>query len=99
MAKAGSPPDTTADDAANEPAPDPQADVCDRRGPAPSGRWVYTGPPGRIYTHIPVTVDPGDVIAWVELPAGDGAWEPTDDEVTRFPDNHRPEPDDNALEG
>lgn len=98
MAKASPPPDT-ADDAVDAPVPDPQPDVCDRRSPTPSmSRWVYTGPPGRIYTHVPVTVDPGDVIAWPELPAGDGAWESTDAEVTRLPDNHRPEPDDAITE-
>lgn len=54
-------------------------------------RWRYTGPPERVYTHIPITVDPGAVIAWYEQPAGDGCWEPTDDPVTQLPDNHRTE--------
>jgi hypothetical protein len=56
------------------------------------GTWVYTGPPGRTYAYIPVTVDPGDVIRHCGIPADDGCWQPTDAESTRWPDNHRPEP-------
>lgn len=57
----------------------------------PWGNWRYTGSTGRIYTHVPVTCYGGEVIAWPEAPADDGAWEPTTDPVTTQPDNHRPE--------
>jgi len=53
------------------------------------GRWRYTGPPGRVYTIVPVTPQPGDVVeTWGPL---DGCWEPTDAEPTRMPDNWRPD--------
>jgi len=63
------------------------------------GRWVYTGPPGRIYADIPVTPDPGDVIAWHSPPAADGCWTETDLPESRMPDNHRPEPAEPVKEG
>jgi hypothetical protein len=56
------------------------------------GNWRYLGPAGRIYTNVPVTPEPGDVITCLGIPAGDGAWEQTDADVTRQPDNWRPEP-------
>lgn len=64
-----------------KPAPAPVAD--------PDGwpRWVYSGTP-RIYTHIPVTVDDGDVVEWPEIPSDDGSWAVTDQPATRRPDNH-----------
>lgn len=54
-------------------------------------RWRYDGPTGRIYTNIPVTPDPGDVIAWCDDPGGDGAWTLTADPVSRRPDNWVPD--------
>lgn len=56
--------------------------------PAEWGNWRYTGPPDRVYTNIPVTPAPGDVVTWLGPPATDGCWEPTSDEATRLPDNH-----------
>lgn len=57
------------------------------------GNWHYIGPAGRIYTNIPVTVSPGDIVTWPEIPAPDGAWFPTDDPPNRHPDNWQPEPE------
>lgn len=54
---------------------------------APPVRWRYTGGVPRTYTHIPVTVAPGDVIDHPEPPAADGLWEPTGDPATTGPDN------------
>ena len=83
--------------ALTDPAPDPATSVAPVAQPAGavdgSLRWRYTGPIPRIYTHIPVTVATGDVIAWPDLPATDGAWESTTEPVSRQPDNHRPDPE------
>lgn len=57
----------------------------------PWGNWRYIGPAGRVYMNVPVTPEPGDVICWPAIPAEDGAWEPTDEPITRQPDNWRPE--------
>lgn len=78
----------------------PPADPATPTVPVSSVTWLYNGPPGRTYTNVPVTVDPGDVVAWPDPPANDGAWTPTDVPATRLPDNHRPDPDHRAaLEG
>lgn len=86
MPKPASRPDPVAE------APDAAASIPEAAARPVAGgtRWRYRGPRGRIYTHIPVTPQPGDVIAWPEIPAGDGAWEPTGDDVTRMPDNWAP---------
>lgn len=55
-------------------------------------RWRYTGPPSRVYSMIPVTVDPGDVIDHPRAPADDGCWQPTLDKATKRPDNWRDDP-------
>lgn len=51
-------------------------------------RWRYVGPDRRIYTSVPVTVDPGDVVPCAEIPASDGFWQETDQPYNRLPDNH-----------
>jgi hypothetical protein len=59
--------------------------------------WRYTGEEQRVYTHVPVTVDRGDVIAHVGAPADDGRWEPHPGPITRQPDNTpKPAPVDGA---
>jgi hypothetical protein len=55
------------------------------------GNWRYTGPPGRMYTAVPVTPEPGDIVTHCGAPAADGCWEPSDAEATRRPDNWRPD--------
>jgi hypothetical protein len=52
--------------------------------------WRYTGPE-RIYSHIPITVQDGDVLVWPQLPADDGSWASTTSPATTLPDNYRPE--------
>ncbi len=69
-------------------AANPTATVDEAPPAAPSVRWRYTGPPGRIYTNVPLTCHGGEVIAWPTSPADDGAWEPTTDPVTALADNH-----------
>ena len=61
--------------------------------PAPVwGNWRYLGHRTDIvYTAVPVTPQPGDVVGWWGPPGHDGLWEPTDAEPTRMPDNHRPD--------
>lgn len=62
--------------------------------PAPLewSNWRYIGHrDDLVYTAVPVTPQPGDVVGWWGPPGHDGLWESTDDEVTRMPDNHRPE--------
>jgi hypothetical protein len=49
--------------------------------------WRYIGQVARIYMHIPVTVEHGDVIAHPGEPAADGHWEAHPGPVTREPDN------------
>jgi hypothetical protein len=49
--------------------------------------WRYIGHLMRVYMHIPVTVDHGDVIAHDGPPADDGHWEPHPGPATREPDN------------
>lgn len=61
--------------------------------------WLYSGSAGRIYAHIPVTPEPGDVLAWHGLPADDGCWTATDRQANRKPDNYRPEPANTVTEG
>lgn len=46
----------------------------------------YVGDVTRVYPHIPITVQPGDVVAIPD--PGDGHFEPTAEPVTRWPDNH-----------
>ena len=55
--------------------------------PAAVTKWQYTGPVERVYTAIPITVAPGDVIDHAGPPADDGCWKPTRKAVTRQPDN------------
>jgi hypothetical protein len=55
------------------------------------GNWRYTGPPGRVYPTVPVTPEPGDVLAHLGPPSGDGCWESTDAKPNRMPDNWRPD--------
>lgn len=55
--------------------------------PSPVGFWCYTGAEQRVYAHIPVTVDNGDVIAWVGPPARDGRWVEDPGPATLDPDN------------
>lgn len=61
--------------------------------PAPVwGNWRYLGHRTDIvYTAVPVTPAPGDVVGWWGPPGHDGCWEQTDAEPTRMPDNHRPD--------
>lgn len=77
----------------------PQPDPAPRPGGAAWPCWRYNGPVGRIYAAIPVTPQPGDVVAWPRIPADDGTWAPTDSPATRLPDNHRPHPADTPKEG
>lgn len=72
--------------------PLPQAEPVDEDAPE-WGRWRYTGESARVYAGVPVTAEPGDVIAHYGPPAPDGMWERTDEPATRHPDNHRPDPD------
>lgn len=51
-------------------------------------RWKYTGPDRRIYTSVPVTVDPGDVVPCAVIPADDGFWAETSEPYNRLPDNY-----------
>ena len=51
-------------------------------------RWKYVGTDRRIYTSVPVTVDPGDVVPCAVIPASDGFWQQTDQPYNRLPDNH-----------
>jgi hypothetical protein len=95
------PPDTTTTpEAAAAPAGDgaPTTDAPDTAQvpeTAPDGpewgNWRYTGPTGRVYTAVPVTPEPGDVVTYCGPPAEDGCWEPTDATATRRPDNWRPD--------
>lgn len=88
-------PKAPAADAAVPEQPQPGA------APEPAGWpcWRYDGQPGRVYTAIPVTPAPGDVVAWPRIPSDDGAWTATDSPATRRPDNHRPDPADTPKEG
>ena len=79
-------------DAATPKTPDPPSEPTQPEvPPAPAGwgTWRYTGDLTRIYTNVPVTVSPGDVISWPQMPALDGFWEPagSDTPITRWPDN------------
>ena len=56
--------------------------------PPDATTWRYTGTITRVYTNIPVTINPGDTIAWPNAPTDDGNWEPAEDTTpTRQPDN------------
>jgi len=62
--------------------------------------WRYIGETARVYTHIPVTVEEGDIISWPETPATDGQWEQVDETgatVVKKPDNYRPDPEDHPT--
>lgn len=87
------------DAALPEPSPEPAAQPAESPVETPAevagvdvwvwGRWRYSGPPGRIYTIVPVTPEPGDVVeTWGPI---DACWTPTDDAPTRRPDNWRPD--------
>lgn len=65
--------------------PDPVPEVPDR--------WLYSGPSGLIFSHVPVTPEPGDVIRWPVNPTPEWMWAPTELPVSRDPDNWRPEPE------
>jgi hypothetical protein len=66
----------------------PPVDLPPLPGPyAGMPRWRFVGGFSRVYTSVPVTVSPGDVVAWPTAPAADGCWEPTDSAVTKRPDN------------
>jgi hypothetical protein len=85
---------TPADAPASPTEPAPLAPDLAVPASEPVPTWRYDGPPGRQYTTIPITVDPGDVLAWPQVPADDGAWSRVDwDLPTRLPDNHRDDPD------
>lgn len=79
------PPDVSA-------APTPEPELC---------LWEYQGPPGRTYPHIPITVDPGDVVYHLGgPPAADGAWAPAPAGAVAKPaDNARPDPAPPVLTG
>lgn len=65
-----------------------------------SGYWQYQPNDGvpRVYPHLPVTVEPGDVIGQHHrVPALDGHWQPHDGPATRDRDNI-PQPVDNVEE-
>lgn len=85
--------------AAAEPEPAPAADPEPPLEAEPGndlpewGQWRYTGGSVRVYAGVPVTAEPGDVIAHCGPPAPDGMWERTDEPATRHPDNHRPDPE------
>lgn len=76
-------------------APDEPAD--DEDGPQ-WGNWRFIDDGPLTYAAIPVTVRRGDVIVHLGAPAHDGRWEPTDEPVTRHPDNHRPGPEVAAVD-
>lgn len=82
-------PDTTPtpDDRAPKPAPPPHpADEPDAEPADGAGTYRYDGPDERVYTVVPVTVRPGDVVL---LPHRlDGHWTRVDADATRLPDNH-----------
>jgi hypothetical protein len=95
-------PSAPADPVAQESAAAPTETPADETAPeAPEwGRWEYVGSTPMTYPAVPVTVEPGDVIAHLGAPAGDGRWQATDAEVSTHPDNHRPEPvNDTSKEG
>lgn len=70
----------------------PAEEPTESEAPLEPSSWRYVGDVPRTYTNVPVTIDPGDVITWTGLPAGDGNWEPANEPATRLPDNHRPDP-------
>ena len=55
--------------------------------PSPLAFWRYIGAEQRVYPHVPVTVDAGDVIVHDGPPADDGRWEQHPGPLTREPDN------------
>ncbi len=79
-------------EAAATPTPTPPVPTPETPASSGWGTWRYTGPPGRVYVDIPVTVDPGDVVSWPTEPGTDGCWEPDPGPATKRPDNHRPDP-------
>jgi hypothetical protein len=91
--------DPVADDTAStqEPAAEPAAEEQPERAPDWQN-WLYTGPPDRIYTNVPVTVTAGAVLHWHSPPADDGNWTATAAEPNTLPDNHHPDPGDAYLE-
>lgn len=68
--------------------PDPQAEATPASELEPWPHWRYTGPAGRVYTALPVTPEPGNVVAWPQAPSTDGCWDQVNEPVTRLPDNH-----------
>ena len=70
-----------------KPEPDP-APTVEVAAAAPMPAWRYTGPVERLYMSVPVTVAPGDIVAWPTIPAEDGCWEPDAGPATTLPDNH-----------
>jgi hypothetical protein len=86
------PGDATSDEPAGDEASTPPMDeqLVDETVEQPEtvvSFWRYTGEEQRVYPHVPVTVDQGDVIAWVGVPAADGRWEQHPGPITRDPDN------------
>lgn len=67
-----------------------------------SAHLRYVDTVTRVYPHIPITVQPGDVVTIPD--PGDGRFEPTTKPVTRWPDNDprsapKPEPASDQHEG
>jgi len=94
------PPVVAADDPPTETQPATETQAVEA-APVEWSLWRYTGPGGRIYTHIPLTVFPGDVAYHQGVPAADGCWEPADgsDQAPKAPDNTRPDPAPPVLDG
>lgn len=55
------------------------------RGETEAPHLRYVGDDTRVYPAVPITVQPGDVVAIPD--PGDGRFEATSDAVTRWPDN------------
>jgi hypothetical protein len=88
--------DTTEDDElVDQPDTEPAEELA-----SASGYWQYQPTDGaaRVYAHLPVTVEPGDVIGpHHRVPALDGHWQPHDGPATRDRDN-TPQPSDSVAE-
>jgi hypothetical protein len=101
MAKSSGPaaPGDTTDEQLAAPAPEQLGDEPAATPETVVSFWRYTGDEQRVYTHVPVTVEQGDVIAWVGPPATDGRWEQHPGPATREPDNTpKPAPVDGAQD-
>ena len=75
-------------------APKSSDEPAEKREPKPAAHLRYVGDVLRVYPHIPITVQPGDVVAIPD--PDDGRFESTSAAVTRWPDNDprsAPEPE------